>query len=390
MSGIFSLEARDMDTKLLSAPESNNTITRFLGQMARLVASITLNCAMSYVMQSAFLTQGTVSSILIVFSWSDSIRPKGFLSSVMLWLVIIVAVVGVSVTIHGMSSLRLLRELRFSNCTELGSHHERAHGDEAGMSREAWGDAVDAERSLLHGGQQAREQCSDLLETDRRRQEEMRELRAADRTRQQQIIQTLTAVQTLQRETIPLQGLVTTLQEQVTALQGQVMTLQGQVTALQGQQGPTGGPALPELPEDAGTQLGMALIAILRERGVRGLNALLPESATYQDFMKANLCTSRARGCGALTWWNPLFSNDCILHDSCLFNDLGESEKKMTNVPGGGGIKLKDVMDKRVSYHGGKDKWGNMRKSEKLSRQSESTKQPNKRQNTGEGIHCSI
>ncbi|GJW44235.1 hypothetical protein Tco_0073034 [Tanacetum coccineum] len=79
------------------------------------------------------------------------------------------------------------------------------------------------------------------------------ELRAADRTRQQQIIQTLTAVQTLQRETIPLQGLVTTLQEQVTALQGQVMTLQGQVTALQGQQGPTGGPALPELPEDAGS-----------------------------------------------------------------------------------------------------------------------------------------
>ncbi|GKG04450.1 hypothetical protein Tco_0314837, partial [Tanacetum coccineum] len=31
------------------------------------------------------------------------------------------------------------------------------------------------------------------------------------------------------------------------------MTLQGQVTALQGQQGPTGGPAQPELPEEAGT-----------------------------------------------------------------------------------------------------------------------------------------
>ncbi|GKB20506.1 hypothetical protein Tco_0854429 [Tanacetum coccineum] len=94
---------------------------------------------------------------------------------------------------------------------------------------------------------------SDLLETDRRRREEMRELRAADRTRQQQIIQTLTAVQTLQRETIPLQGLVTTLQGQVTALQGQVMTLQGHVTVLQGQQGPAGGPAQPELPEDTGS-----------------------------------------------------------------------------------------------------------------------------------------
>ncbi|GKF31403.1 hypothetical protein Tco_0101201 [Tanacetum coccineum] len=80
---------------------------------------------------------------------------------------------------------------------------------------------------------------SDLLVTDRRRREEMRELRAADRTRQQQLIQTLTAIQTLQRETIPLQGLVT--------------TLQGQVTALQGQQGPAGGPAPPELPEEAGS-----------------------------------------------------------------------------------------------------------------------------------------
>ncbi|GKA33940.1 hypothetical protein Tco_0720369 [Tanacetum coccineum] len=51
-----------------------------------------------------------------------------------------------------------------------------------------------------------------------------------------------------------LQGLVTTLQGQVTALQGQVMTLQGQVTALQGQQGPAGGPAQPELPEEASSK----------------------------------------------------------------------------------------------------------------------------------------
>ncbi|GJU45225.1 hypothetical protein Tco_1202491 [Tanacetum coccineum] len=67
--------------------------------MAHLVTSITLNSARSYVMQSAFLTQRTVSSIPIVFSWSDSIRPEGFLSSVMLWLVIILAVLGVSVMI---------------------------------------------------------------------------------------------------------------------------------------------------------------------------------------------------------------------------------------------------------------------------------------------------
>ncbi|GJU02320.1 hypothetical protein Tco_1112658 [Tanacetum coccineum] len=117
---------------------------------------------------------------------------------------------------------------------------------EAGMSREAWGRAMDAS-DLAHG------ERFRLLETDRRRREEMRELRAADRTRQQQIIQTLTVMQTLQREMTPLQGLVTTLQGQVTALQGQVMTLQGQVTALQGQQGPAGGPAQPELPEEAGS-----------------------------------------------------------------------------------------------------------------------------------------
>ncbi|GJX63698.1 hypothetical protein Tco_0296598 [Tanacetum coccineum] len=154
------------------------------------------------------------------------------------------------------------------------AHTRQLMETEAGMSREAWGRAMDAS-DLAHGGvislrttvhaqmseitelqsadRRRQRAMSDLLETDRRRREEMRELRAADRTRQQQIIQTLTAVQTLQRETIPLQGLVTTLQGQVTALQGQVMTLQGQVTILQGQQGLAGGPAQPELPEDTGS-----------------------------------------------------------------------------------------------------------------------------------------
>ncbi|GKD77179.1 hypothetical protein Tco_1339800 [Tanacetum coccineum] len=145
---------------------------------------------------------------------------------------------------------------------------------EARMSREAWGRSIDASdlaraevmslRTTVHAqmteitelqsaDRSRRRAISDLLETDRGRREEMRELRAADRTRQQQIIQTLTVMQTLQREMIPLQGLVTTLQGQVTALQGQVMALQGQVTALQGQQGPAGGPAQPELPEEAGS-----------------------------------------------------------------------------------------------------------------------------------------
>ncbi|GJY76111.1 hypothetical protein Tco_0481227 [Tanacetum coccineum] len=106
MGGIFSIEARDMDTKLLSAPESNNTLARFLGQMAHLVTSITLNSARSCVMQSAFLTQGTVSNIPIVFSWSDSIRPEGFLSSVLLWLVII-GVTVVVVVVESSSVIKL-------------------------------------------------------------------------------------------------------------------------------------------------------------------------------------------------------------------------------------------------------------------------------------------
>ncbi|GJR87524.1 hypothetical protein Tco_0211535 [Tanacetum coccineum] len=168
--------------------------------------------------------------------------------------------------IHGMRSLRLYRELRLSNDT--------AHGDECWPVREAWRRAMDSS-DLAHGGvislrttvyaqmeeitelqsadRRRQRAMSELLETDRRRREEMRELRAADRTRQQQIVQTLTAVQTLQREMVPLQGLVATLQGQVTDLQGQVMTLQGQVTTLQGQQGPAGGPAQPELPEEAGS-----------------------------------------------------------------------------------------------------------------------------------------
>ncbi|GKE09463.1 hypothetical protein Tco_1413014 [Tanacetum coccineum] len=99
MDGIFSIEARDMDTKLLSAPESNNTLARLLGQRAHLVASITLNNARSCVMQIVFLTQGTVSGIPIIFSWSGSISFEGFMSSVLLQLVIIVAVVGVGVTV---------------------------------------------------------------------------------------------------------------------------------------------------------------------------------------------------------------------------------------------------------------------------------------------------
>ncbi|GKA03812.1 hypothetical protein Tco_0676593, partial [Tanacetum coccineum] len=73
---------------------------------------------------------------------------------------------------------------------------------------------------------------SEMLQADHMRQAEIPALQTFDRTRQEQLVQTLTLMQ---------------------SLQGQVTTLQGQVTALQGQQGPSGGPAQPVAPEEAGS-----------------------------------------------------------------------------------------------------------------------------------------
>ncbi|GJY06831.1 hypothetical protein Tco_0373885 [Tanacetum coccineum] len=84
---------------LLIASSGWSFVSAVFGQMAHLVTSITLDSARSIVMQGAFLKQGTVSNIPIVFSWSSSISPEGFLSSIMLWLVIIVVVVGAGVTV---------------------------------------------------------------------------------------------------------------------------------------------------------------------------------------------------------------------------------------------------------------------------------------------------
>ncbi|GKD86505.1 hypothetical protein Tco_1357659 [Tanacetum coccineum] len=121
VGGILSIEARDMDTKLLSAPESNNTLAKCMyklldtglqgcfqwwplvlavpGLMTHLVASLTLDSARSFVMQGASFKQRKASSIPIVFSWGGSISPNGFLPSILLLLVIIVAVVIVVVTV---------------------------------------------------------------------------------------------------------------------------------------------------------------------------------------------------------------------------------------------------------------------------------------------------
>ncbi|GJU20462.1 hypothetical protein Tco_1153804 [Tanacetum coccineum] len=101
IDGILSIEARDMDTKLLSAPESNNTLVASSGwpfvsvvpgQITYLVSSLTLDSTGSCVMQGTFLIQGKASSIPTIFSWDGSISPDSFLPSIMLLLVIIVAV----------------------------------------------------------------------------------------------------------------------------------------------------------------------------------------------------------------------------------------------------------------------------------------------------------
>ncbi|GKF70975.1 hypothetical protein Tco_0207089, partial [Tanacetum coccineum] len=112
---------------------------------------------------------------------------------------------------------------------------------EARLSREAWRQSMDAsdlargevmslrttvlgqmsEIRELHAADRRRQVVTlEMLKADHRRSAEMRELRTADHTRQQQLIQTLTMMQSLQG---------------------------------QGQQGPAGGPAQPELPEEAGS-----------------------------------------------------------------------------------------------------------------------------------------
>ncbi|GJY24479.1 hypothetical protein Tco_0398137 [Tanacetum coccineum] len=84
---------------LLIASSSRSFVSAVSGQMTHPVANITLDSARSCVMQSAFLTQGMISNIPIVFSWGGSICPEGFLSFVLLWLLIIVAIVDVGVTV---------------------------------------------------------------------------------------------------------------------------------------------------------------------------------------------------------------------------------------------------------------------------------------------------
>nr|GFA51956.1 hypothetical protein [Tanacetum cinerariifolium] len=84
--------------------------------MTHPVASLKLDSVRSCMMQSAFLTQGTVSSIPIVFNYGGSIGPEGFWPSILLLTVIIVMVaivvavvvdtiIGINVIVVGVPSI---------------------------------------------------------------------------------------------------------------------------------------------------------------------------------------------------------------------------------------------------------------------------------------------
>nr|GEU64379.1 hypothetical protein [Tanacetum cinerariifolium] len=93
IGGILSIEARDMDTKLLSALESNNTLTRCWFRRNIPVTKFEFwHDKLSILVVDCSQWLGTVSSIPTVLSWGGSIRPEGFWPSILLLMVIIVTV----------------------------------------------------------------------------------------------------------------------------------------------------------------------------------------------------------------------------------------------------------------------------------------------------------
>ncbi|GJW16876.1 putative reverse transcriptase domain-containing protein [Tanacetum coccineum] len=215
-------------------------------------------------------------------------------------------------------------------------HYETARllDQEALVSREAWGRSIEvsymarseimALRSVVMGQQAVISQLqaadrrsqavtSEMLQADHRRQAEIAALQTFDHTRQEQLVQTLTLMQ---------------------SLQGQVTTLQGQVTALQGQQGPSGGPAQPVAPEEAGnfmkstttTSVTNAQLQAMIDQGVTAALAArdanrsgddshtsgtgvrrterVARECTYQDFIKCqSLYFKGTEGVVELTQW---------------------------------------------------------------------------------------
>ncbi|GJY11735.1 hypothetical protein Tco_0381044 [Tanacetum coccineum] len=90
--GIFSIEARDMDMKLLSTPESNNTLAKcWHDKQLSLVVDLDSS--------GGIVFRQFLFKCYLGCKWSSSISSNSFLPSVLLWLVVIIAVVGVGVTV---------------------------------------------------------------------------------------------------------------------------------------------------------------------------------------------------------------------------------------------------------------------------------------------------
>ncbi|GKE87195.1 hypothetical protein Tco_1564670 [Tanacetum coccineum] len=94
---ILSIEARDMDTKLLSAPESNNTLARCW--FRRNVPVTTFGSRHDKLLILVADCFQWLVLCFCSFCWGGSIRPEGFLSSILLLAVIIVAVAIVVVVV---------------------------------------------------------------------------------------------------------------------------------------------------------------------------------------------------------------------------------------------------------------------------------------------------
>ncbi|GJZ04542.1 hypothetical protein Tco_0537817 [Tanacetum coccineum] len=91
IGGILSIEARDMDTKLLSALESNNTLARCW--FRRNIPVTTFGSQLAFLSLSKYaFPWALLFSFEHCSCWGGSIRPEGFLSFILLLAVIIVVV----------------------------------------------------------------------------------------------------------------------------------------------------------------------------------------------------------------------------------------------------------------------------------------------------------
>ncbi|GKE15784.1 putative reverse transcriptase domain-containing protein, partial [Tanacetum coccineum] len=115
-------------------------------------------------------------------------------------------------------------------------------------------------------------------------------------------------------------------------LQGHVTTLQGQVTTLQGQQGPSGGPAQPVAPEEAGTRDANRAgdDSHTSGTGVRRTGRVA-RGCTYQDFMKCQPLNFKGiKGVVQLTQWFERM--ETVFRISPARNEMKKLEAELWNL----------------------------------------------------------